>query len=80
MKLRSLLWLVWSLGALAGCAEPAQLGGLGVFNPSGFAGRMALASRVKATPSGETEALPSAAPSAAPTASPRAGSSTVERR
>jgi hypothetical protein len=31
---------------LLGCAEPAQLGGLGVLNPSGFAGRMALAGRV----------------------------------
>ncbi len=36
------------LRALTGCAEPAQLGGLGVFNPNGLEGRMALASRVKA--------------------------------
>lgn len=33
-------WLV------CGCAEPAQLGGLGVLNPNGLAGRMALAGRV----------------------------------
>ena len=32
---------------LFGCAKPAQLGGLGVFNPNGLEGRMALASRVK---------------------------------
>lgn len=34
--------------ALFGCAKPAQLGGLGVFNPNGLEGRMALAGRVKA--------------------------------
>lgn len=38
--------LPWLLPlALAGCAAPAQRGGLGVFNPNGFEGRMALASR-----------------------------------
>jgi len=32
---------------VAGCAKPAQLGGLGVFNPNGFEGRMALASEYR---------------------------------
>jgi hypothetical protein len=36
-----LLWLA------TGCAEPAQLGGLGIFDPSGFEGRFTLASRIR---------------------------------
>ncbi|MGE5786795.1 MAG: hypothetical protein ACM3ZE_19535 [Myxococcales bacterium] len=39
----ALLCVLWLVG---GCAEPAQLGGLGVFNPNGLAGRMTLAGRV----------------------------------
>lgn len=39
---RVMLALV-ALVVTTSCAKPAQLGGLGVFNPQGFAGRMALA-------------------------------------
>jgi hypothetical protein len=45
MTLASRFGLLLALSA-ASCAEPAQLGGLGVFNPNGVNGRMQLASRV----------------------------------
>ena len=64
MKLTTVTWVVWLLLLLAfGCAEPAQLGGLGVFRPQGFEGRMALASRVHgpATP-GASKERPGVAP------------------
>jgi hypothetical protein len=47
MRLIIVTSVAWWLPLLAcSCAEPAQLGGLGVFRPQGFEGRMALANRV----------------------------------
>ena len=45
MTLLAKPWLWLLLLALAGCAAPAQRGGMGVFNPKGLEGRIALASR-----------------------------------
>jgi hypothetical protein len=45
---------------LSGCAKPAQLGGLGVFNPKGLEGRMALARKLKAPAVVAAEQSPSA--------------------
>lgn len=49
MKPRLATGCVVALGlllGLLGCSKPAQLGGLGVFNPRGLEGRLALADRV----------------------------------
>jgi len=51
-----------AIGSISiGCAEPVQRGGLGVFNPRGLEGRLALANRA----TGEHQARPEAAPTAA---------------
>lgn len=43
MNIAQALGLLALVAAVPGCAKPAQLGGLGVFNPRGFEGRVALA-------------------------------------
>jgi len=55
---------------VAGCAKPAQLGGLGVFNPNGFEGRMALASEYRES---RTKSLERPAEKAPQTGKPDAG-------
>jgi hypothetical protein len=63
--------------AAAACVEPAQLGGLGVFNPNGVSGRMQLASRVDAAGAEKAqrnEPPPGTRASPAGTAEPRAPS------
>jgi hypothetical protein len=52
VNLRAASWIaVGILLPTMGCAPPAQLGGLGVFNPRGFEGRLALTDRLRAPPS-----------------------------
>jgi hypothetical protein len=63
--------MVWILLLVAvSCAKPAQSGGLGVFNPRGLEGRLALANRVNGSTTTEGQpqrpaavATPTAAPS-----------------
>lgn len=61
---------------LVGCMEPNQMGGLGVFNPSGFAGRLALASRVNGSAAPRTSSATTCDrhPSSASSHSPEQGS------
>jgi hypothetical protein len=57
------LLLVVALVTTAGCAKPVQSGGLGVFNPAGFEGRMALAGAYSANRSSQNnEAVPTKSP------------------
>lgn len=42
------LFQVVVIGTTIGCAKPVQSGGLGVFNPVGFEGRIALAGEYSA--------------------------------
>lgn len=66
------LWAWAAVSVLTtSCAQPAQLGGLGVFNPRGFEGRMALAGRLHAAPASPER---SRAPNASETATAPAGS------
>ena len=65
MKPSAVIWAVWLLVLLqSGCAEPAQLGGLGVFNPRGLSGRMAIANRVNGSAARQSQQVqPAPAPS-----------------
>ncbi|HEY5956296.1 MAG TPA: hypothetical protein VIV60_07080 [Polyangiaceae bacterium] len=68
----------WILLVLAtGCAEPVQSGGLGVFHPQDFAGRMALVSRLKSSDAGTPEKPSKADASADLTVAPSAGAPPV---
>jgi hypothetical protein len=50
------LWLLGLVVLTSSCAKPQQLGGLGVFNPNGFEGRMALVGELGTTQAAVTQA------------------------
>jgi hypothetical protein len=55
------LVLVACSGTVWGCAEPLQSGGLGVINPNGLDGRLALVNRVRGSTAARTsESVPRA--------------------